>query len=66
MVFKRTHHMEHQVVAVGHLDGIDMKVIKRRVVKMPMILSELDQRQALGSLVNALIRGPRTTKKDKQ
>lgn len=52
------------MIPVSHLNGIEVKVIKGRVVKMPMILSKLDQRQALGRLVNALVRGPRTTKKD--
>ena len=56
--------MKQLMIPVSHLDGVRVEVIKGRVVKMPVVFSKLDQRQALGRLVNILIRGPRTAKKD--
>jgi hypothetical protein len=47
--------MKQLMVPVSHLDGIQVEVIKGRVMKMPVIFSKLDQRQALGRLVNILI-----------
>jgi len=47
VVFKRAQRMEQQVIAVTHLDCVHMEVIKRRGVKMPVIFSKFDQRQAL-------------------
>jgi hypothetical protein len=56
--------MKQLMIPVSHLDGIQVEVIKGRIVKMPVIFSKFNQRQALGRLVNILIRGPRTAKKD--
>jgi len=47
--------MKQLMIPVSHLHGIQVEVIKGRIVKMPVIFSKLDQRQALGRLVNTLI-----------
>jgi len=57
--------MKQLMIPVSHLDGIQVKVIKGRIVENARDFQQIQsQRQALGRLVNILIRGPRTAKKD--
>jgi len=42
LVFKRAQRMKQQVIVVTHLDRVNMEVIKRGGVKMPVLFSKFD------------------------